>query len=78
MLTLWDAPKGASVKILGLKSDLHQLILNRLNEMRLEQGQTVLCLRRSPFNGPVVVAIADCVYSLEQTIASDIFIELMS
>ncbi|MFN6969342.1 MAG: ferrous iron transport protein A [Rheinheimera sp.] len=78
MLTLWDAPKGASVTILGLKSDLHQLILNRLNEMGLEQGQTVLCLRRSPFNGPVVVAIADCVYSLEQTIASDIFIELMS
>ena len=78
MLTLWDAPKGAAVTILGLKSDLHLLILNRLNEMGLEQGQTVLCLRHSPFNGPVVVAIADCVYSLEQTIARDIFIELMS
>lgn len=75
MLTLWDAPKGASVTIRGLKPDLHQFVLNRLSEMGLDQGQTVLCLRRSPFNGPVVVAIADCVYSLEQNIASNIFIE---
>ena len=78
MLTLWDAPKGETVTISGLKSDLNQLVINRLNEMGLAQGQSVLCLRRSPFNGPVVVAIADCVYSLEQNIASHIYIELQS
>ena len=75
MLTLWDAPKGVSVTIRGLKPDLHQLVLNRLREMGLDQGQSVFCLRRSPFNGPVVVAIADCVYSLEQNIARHIYIE---
>jgi ferrous iron transport protein A len=75
MLTLWDAPNGVSVTISRLHQGLNQLVLNRLSEMGLDQGQTVLCLRRSPFNGPVVVAIADCVYSLEQNIASHIYIQ---
>ena len=78
MLTLWDAPKGSAVTITGLNQGLQQLVLNRLSEMGLDQGQTVICLRRSPFNGPVVVAIADCVYSLEQQIASHIFIQPVS
>jgi ferrous iron transport protein A len=75
MLTLWDAPKGVSVTISGLNRSLNQLVLNRLSEMGLDEGQAVLCLRRGPFNGPIVVAIADCVYSLEQNIASHIFIQ---
>ena len=78
MLTLWDAPKDVLVTIRGLDQSLNQLVLNRLSEMGLDQGQTVLCLRRSPFNGPVVVAIADCVYSLEQNIASHIYIQPLS
>jgi len=78
MLTLWDAPNGVAVTISGLDQHLNQLVLNRLSEMGLDQGQTVLCLRRGPFNGPVVVAIADCVYSLEQQIASHIYIQPQS
>ena len=78
MLTLWDAPKGSAVTITGLNQGLQQLVLNRLSEMGLDQGQTVICLHRSPFNGPVVVVIADCVYSLEQQIASHIFIQPVS
>lgn len=74
MMTLWDAAKGQTVRVTALDLNLNQLVSSRLREMGLDEGQSVLCLRRGPFNGPLVVAIADCVYSLEQTIARQVHI----
>jgi Fe2+ transport system protein FeoA len=45
-----------------------------LQEMGLEPGQLLECFGRGPFNGPMVVQIQDCVYTLEQHIAQQILI----
>ncbi len=73
--TLWDAPKKAAVSVVALAASLNPLVLNRLREMGLEPGQSLICLGRGPFNGPVVVQIQDCVYTLEQQVAQHILIE---
>jgi len=78
MMTLWDAPKGVVITISSLNPGLPPLVNGRLTEMGIAQGQSLLCLRRSPFNGAVIVAIADCVYSLEKQVASQIYIQTLS
>ncbi|MDP5135604.1 FeoA family protein [Rheinheimera baltica] len=72
MMSLWDTAGGQTVTVTTLDAGLDQAVSSRLREMGLENGLPVLCLRRGPFNGALVVAIADCVYSLEQKIASKI------
>ncbi len=72
--TLWDAPKKATVCVTELLSGLNPLVVNRLHEMGLEPGQALLNLGRGPFNGPLVVQIHDCVYSLEQQVARHILV----
>jgi ferrous iron transport protein A len=73
--SLWDAPKKATVRISALVSGLNPLVVNRLREMGLEPGQLLLCLGRGPFNGPLVVQVQDCVYTLEQQVAQHILIQ---
>ncbi|MDZ7870710.1 MAG: FeoA family protein [Rheinheimera sp.] len=73
--TLWDAPKKASVSVVELLVGLNPLVVNRLREMGLEPGQQLLCLGRGPFNGPLVVQIQDCVYTLERQVAQHILIQ---
>jgi ferrous iron transport protein A len=57
--TLWDAPKKAAVCVVQLLAGLNPQVVNRLYEMGLEPGQTLLCLGRGPFNGPLIVQIQD-------------------
>jgi ferrous iron transport protein A len=72
MMTLWDASGGQTVTVTGLDPAIDLSVSSRLREMGLDSGDSVLCLRRGPFQGTLVVAIADCVYSLEQHIAKRI------
>jgi Fe2+ transport system protein FeoA len=72
MMTLWDASGGQTVMVTSLDSVIDLSVSSRLREMGLDNGDPVLCLRRGPFQGTLVVAIADCVYSLEQHIARKI------
>lgn len=72
--TLWDAPKHRTVQVTGLVAGINPLVMQRLQEMGLEPGQLLECFGRGPFNGPVVVQIQDCVYTLEQPIAQQILI----
>ncbi|KKL02332.1 ferrous iron transport protein A [Rheinheimera mesophila] len=71
-MTLWDVPGGQSVIVTALDAALDPSVHSRLREMGLEHDHAVHCLRRGPFQGTLVVAIADCVYSLEQQIAKKI------
>ncbi len=73
-LTLWNAPKRATVQVTALVSGLHPAVVNRLQEMGVEPGQMLHCFGRGPFNGPLVVQIQDCMYTLEQQIAQQILI----
>lgn len=72
MMTLWDACGGQTVMVTRLDAAIDLSVSSRLREMGLDDGHPVLCLRRGPFQGTLVVAIADCVYSLEQHIARKI------
>ncbi|MBJ2136219.1 ferrous iron transport protein A [Paraglaciecola chathamensis] len=77
-MTLWDIPAKKSGLISGLDNALLPAVTNRLLEMGLTDGQSVRCLRRSPMNGPVVVQIGDCVYTLEQSIANKVAVSSLS
>lgn len=78
MKTLWDTPRGLAVEITALAANLPVPVTKRLQEMGFETGKVLTCLQRGPFNGPVVVAVADSVYSLEQLIAKEIYVAPLS
>ncbi|MEO9946381.1 MAG: FeoA family protein [Paraglaciecola sp.] len=71
-LTLWDIKKKQVAKVDGLDPTLTPSVQRRLSEMGFSSGQDIQCLRRSPFKGPLVLQLGDCVYSLEQDIANRI------
>jgi ferrous iron transport protein A len=71
-MTLWEIKNKQSAMIDGLDPTLLPAIDQRLNEMGFAAGQIIQCLRRSPLRGPLVLQLGDCVYSLEQSIASRI------
>ena len=74
-MTLWEAPAKFIASIRNIDSNLSPLVAGRLREMGIDQGQSILCLRRGPFNGAMVVQVGDCIYSLEQNIARQISIQ---
>lgn len=75
MKTLWDSQPGEQVTVARLDNSLQDVVVNRLSDIGIEQDAVLLCLRRSPFDGPLVVLVADCVYTLDQQIASCIYLQ---
>lgn len=74
-MTLWDAPARLAARIASIDTGIGPLVAGRLREMGIDSGESVLCLRRGPFNGAMVVQVGDCIYSLEQKIARKILIQ---
>ena len=71
-MTLWDIPVKNHARIDVLSQTLSPAVAGRLSEMGFTPGQDVYCLRRSPLQGPLVIQLGDCVYSLERDIANKI------
>lgn len=71
-MTLWDMPKNSKATVTGLNKELISHLQLRLNEMGFMPGEILTCIKRSPFNGPLVVQIQDCVYSLDKQLAMNI------
>jgi ferrous iron transport protein A len=71
-MTLWDMPKNSKATVTGLNTELLSDLQLRLNEMGFMPGEMLTCIRRSPFNGPLVLQIQDCVYSVEKQLAMNI------
>jgi ferrous iron transport protein A len=71
-MTLWDMPKNSQATVTGLNDELLSHLQLRLNEMGFMPGEILTCMKRSPFNGPLVVQIQDCVYSLDKQLATSI------
>lgn len=74
-MTLWEAPAKFAASVAGIEANTSPLVVGRLREMGIDQGQSILCLRRGPFNGAMVVQVGDCVYSFERNIAQQIQIQ---
>lgn len=75
-MTLWDLSKNASARVSGYTPVLHNSIKARLEEMGFSIGAHIVCTKRSPFNGPLVISVQDCVYSLERSLAESIEVKL--
>lgn len=73
IMTLWELPAKQSTAISGLCPDLEPSVAERLAEMGFTENSLVKCIRRTPFKGPIVLQVGDCVYSLEHAIATRIF-----
>jgi ferrous iron transport protein A len=76
VMTIWDLPKQARGHITGLKQDVSQSFSQRLAEMGFIEGQIVHCMKRTPFKGPLVIQVQDCVYSVDKALAEQIQIAL--
>jgi ferrous iron transport protein A len=38
------------------------------------EGQIVHCMKRTPFSGPLVIQLQDCVYSIEKDLAQQVHV----
>ncbi|EKE82904.1 FeoA family protein [Idiomarina xiamenensis] len=74
-MTLWEMKAKQQALIHSLSAKLSPAVAGRLHEMGFNAGQAILCLRRSPLRGPLVVQVGDCVYSLEQEVAQAVLLE---
>jgi ferrous iron transport protein A len=72
IMTLWELPAKQSASITGLCPQLDTPVAERLAEMGFTENSVVRCIRRTPCKGPIVLQVGDCVYSLEQAIATRI------
>lgn len=71
-MTLWELSKKHQAKIDALHPSLAEGLQIRLSEMGFAVGEELICVKRSPFNGPMVVQVQDCVYSLDRQLAEHI------
>lgn len=71
-MTIWDLPSKKSASISSLCHTMHEDVAIRLQEMGFEQGQLITCIKRTAFNGPTIIQLGDCVYTLEQSIANHV------
>jgi len=75
MKTLWESLPGDTALVAQVDEALPAVVMNRLSDIGIEPDAPLYCLRRSPFGGPLVVLVADCVYTLDQQIASRIYLQ---
>lgn len=75
-MTIWDLPKKAQGYITGLASSVNPNLSQRLEEMGFVEGQIVKCMKRTPFKGPLVIQVQDCVYSVDRALAEQISITI--
>lgn len=73
--TLWDTRPGDDVIVEAVDAGLPDTVRLRLRDIGIAPAAILHCLRRAPFGGPLVVLVADCVYTLDQQIASQIFLK---
>lgn len=75
-MNLWEIKAKHQAHIDSLCESLSPTISGRLSEMGFTPGQSLICLRRTPMQGPLVIQLGDCVYSLEREVASKIHLSL--
>lgn len=74
-MSLWELKKGTRSSIVGYAPHSSASLIQRLTDLGFTQDTNVSCLKRSFFNGPMVVQIQDSVYTLDKELASMVLIE---
>ncbi|MCW8091117.1 FeoA family protein [Alteromonas sp. ASW11-130] len=71
-MTLWDLSTGDLATVSGIAEDVADNVKLRLVEMGIQKGRDLKCVRRGPFNGPIVLQLGGSVFALEQDIAKKV------
>nr|WP_136251301.1 FeoA family protein [Ningiella ruwaisensis] len=71
-MTIWDLPKQSRAQISGLNQNISSDLRQRLEEMGFVEGQIVQCMKRTPFKGPLVIQLQDCIYSVDKALAEQV------
>lgn len=74
-MNLWDLPLTKSAQIQDFTGDLSALYLRRLQDLGFMPGETVICLRQAPLNGPKVYQVGPSLIALEKELAQVVLIE---
>jgi ferrous iron transport protein A len=77
-MTIWDLPKKGQGQIIGLTSSVSPSLSQRLQEMGFVEGQMIKCMKRTPFKGPMVIQVQDCIYSVDKDLAEQIRIAVQA
>ena len=74
-MKLWDLPPSTRATVKTIAAKLSPEYRKRLGELGLLDGETVECLRHTPFGGPRIYKIGDCVFSIARDIAAEVEIQ---
>lgn len=75
-MTLWELPSKHLATIQSIQHDLAETVVERLCEMGLEIGRHVMCVRKGPLGGPIVMQLGGSVFAIEQDLASKVTVQL--
>jgi Fe2+ transport system protein FeoA len=75
MPNLWNLKKGQSRVIKGFSSELHESYVTRLKDLGFHPGESVVCVQAPALGAPKLFRINNAVYSLDDQVASEVFVE---
>ncbi len=76
--TLWDLKKGQSGMLTGFDPKLDSRYQDRVLELGFRPNSKISCLKNSAFGAPRVYQVNNSVFSLEDSIASCIFVDVLA
>ena len=76
-MTLWDLRKNQHALITSMSSSINDEVIHRLHEMGLDIDNPVLCVKRGPMGGPIVIQLGDSVFAIEHNLASNISVSVI-
>lgn len=71
-MTLWDLPSKQLAVVTRIQSSIAATVSERLSEMGLEEGREVLCVRKGPLGGPIVLQLGGSIFAIESQLATQI------
>ena len=76
--TLWDLKKGQSGILTGFDEKLDSRYQDRVLELGFRPNTKISCLKNSAFGAPRVYQVNNSVFSLEDSIASCILVDILT
>ncbi len=73
-MKLSELPAKSEAAIIGFAKDFEVSHARRLREIGFYENNTVYCLRRTPFQGPLVFRVGNAIFSIGKDVASKILV----
>lgn len=71
-MTLWDLPSKQLAVVTRIHNSIVSAVTERLSEMGLQEGREILCLRKGPLGGPIVLQLGGSIFAIESQLAAQI------